>query len=98
MLFVKKKPIITALCLLLNVVAETGSDLVFGTTARQSDLSMPLTGEVRRSPEPSARPSAAADSEERQIVLRAYSQRALDCAYDFSHRARYTKTTLLQTW
>ena len=28
---------------------------------------MPLTSEVRRSPEPSARPSAAADSEERQI-------------------------------
>ena len=50
-----------------NVVAETGSDLVFGTTARLSDLSMPLAGEVRRSPEPSARPSAAADSEERQI-------------------------------
>ena len=52
-----------------NVVAETGRDLVvvFGTTARLSDLSMPLTGEVRRSPEPSARPSAAADSEERQI-------------------------------
>ena len=42
-----------------NVVAETGRDLVvvFGTTARLSDLSMPLTGEVRRSPEPSARPS-----------------------------------------
>ena len=36
-------------------------------TARLSDLSMPLTSEVRRSPEPSARPSAAADSEERQI-------------------------------
>ena len=35
--------------------------------ARLSDLSMPLTGEVRRSPEPCARPSAAADSEERQI-------------------------------
>ena len=34
-------------------------------TARLSDLSMPLTSEVRRSPEPSARPSAAADSEER---------------------------------
>ena len=50
-----------------NVVEETGRDLVFGTTARLSDLSMPLTGEVRRSPEPSARPSAAADSEERQI-------------------------------
>ena len=50
-----------------NVVAETDRDLVFGTTARLSDLSMPLTGEVRRSPERSARPSAAADSEERQI-------------------------------
>ena len=50
-----------------NVVAETGRDLVFGTTARLSDLSMPLTGEVRRSPEPSARPLAAAESEERQI-------------------------------
>ena len=36
-------------------------------TARLSDLSMPLTSEVRRLPEPSARPSAAADSEERQI-------------------------------
>ena len=44
-----------------NVIAETGRDLVFGTTARLSDLSMPLTGEVRRSPEPSARPSTAAD-------------------------------------
>ena len=39
-------------------------------TARLSDLSMPLTSEVRRSPEPSARPSAAADSEERQIGTR----------------------------
>ena len=55
---------------------------------------MPLTSEVRRSPEPSARPSAAADtcSEERQtVVRRAYSRRALDCAYAFSHRARCTK-------
>ena len=50
-----------------NVVAETGRDLVFETTARLSDLSMPLTDKVRRSPEPSGRPSAAADSEERQI-------------------------------
>ena len=53
-----------------NVVAETGRDLVFGSTAQLSDLSMPLsrlTGEVQRSPEPFARPSAAADSEERQI-------------------------------
>ena len=29
-----------------NVVAETGRDLVIGTTSRLSDLSMPLTGEV----------------------------------------------------
>ena len=57
------------------MVAETGRDLVvvFGTTARLSDLSMPLTGEVRRSPEPSARPSAAADSEERQICTTCFS-------------------------
>ena len=48
-----------------NVVAETGRDLVFGTKARLSGLSMPLTGEVRR--ESSARPSVAADSVERQI-------------------------------
>ena len=38
-----------------NVVTETGRDLVFMTTARLSDLSMPLKGEVRRSPEQSAR-------------------------------------------
>ena len=52
-----------------NVVAETGRDFQVWDyfTARLSDLSMPLTNEVRRSPEPSARPSAAADSEERQI-------------------------------
>ena len=34
-----------------NVVAETGRNLVFGTMARLRDLSMPLTSEVRRSPE-----------------------------------------------
>ena len=42
----------------------------FGTPFRHDWAifsSMPLTGEIRRSPEPSARPSAAADSEERQI-------------------------------
>ena len=55
-----------------NVVAVTGRD--GGTTTRPSDLSMPFPlcaspfkGEVRRSPEQSARPSAAADSDERQI-------------------------------
>ena len=29
---------------------------------------------------------------------RAYSRRALDCAYACFHRARCTKTTLLETW
>ena len=55
-----------------NIMAETARDC--GTTARRSDLSMPfplcaspLKGEVRRSPEPSARSSTAADSEKRQI-------------------------------
>ena len=38
-----------------NVVAGTGRDLVFMITARLSDLSIPLKGEVRRSPEQSAR-------------------------------------------
>ena len=47
--------------------SEDGQRLWDYFTARLSDLSMPLTSEVRRSPEPSARPSAAADSEERQI-------------------------------
>ena len=76
----------------VSVVPETGRDFVFGTTARLSDLSTSLTGEVRRSPEPSARPSAAADSEERQIcTAAAYSWRALDCAYAFSHRARFQR-------
>ena len=51
-----------------NVEAETGSRRLWDYfTARLSDLSMLLTSEVQRSPEPSARPSAAADSEERQI-------------------------------
>ena len=50
---------------------------------------MPLTSEVRRSPEPSARPSVAADiARSGKFVRRAYSRRALDCAYAFSHRAR----------
>ena len=71
-----------------NVVAETGRD--GGTTTRLSHLSMPfplcaspLKDEVQRSPEPSARPSAAVDSEERQIctTCRNFSRRVLDCAY-----------------
>ena len=48
-----------------NVVPEMGRDLVFMITARLSDLSMPLKGEVRRSPVHAV--CTAADSEERQI-------------------------------
>ena len=73
-----------------NVVAEMGRDLV-STTARLSDLSMPLKGEVRRSPEQSARQPIARSG---KFVRRAYSRRALDCAYAFSHRTRCTKTML----
>ena len=58
-----------------NVVAETGRDFVFMTMTRLSDLSMPLKGEVRRSPERSARQPKASS----KFVRRAYSRRALDC-------------------
>ena len=47
--------------------SRDGQSLWDYCTARLSDLSVPLTGEVWRPPEPSARPTAAADSEERQI-------------------------------
>ena len=59
-----------------NAVAETGRDLVFMTTARPSDLSMPLKGEVRRSPEQSARQLIARSG---RFVRHAHSRRALDC-------------------
>ena len=59
-----------------NVVAETGRDLVFMTTAQLSDLQMPLKGEVRRSPEQSARQLIARSG---KFVRRAYSWRALGC-------------------
>ena len=75
-----------------NVVAETGRDLVFMITARLSDLSMPLKGEVRRSRVKSARQPIATSG---KFVRSAYSsRRALDCEkddgltcmYAFSHR------------
>ena len=50
-----------------NMVA--GRELVFRTTARLSDLSMPLKGEVRRSPEQSARQPIAGSG---KFVWRAY--------------------------
>ena len=57
-----------------NVVAETGR--VFMTTARLSDLSMPLKGEVRRSPEQSAWQPIARSG---KFVGRPSSRRALGC-------------------
>ena len=64
-----------------NVVGEMGRDLVFMITytARLSDLSMPLKGEVRRSPVQSARQPIARSG---KFVRRAYSRRALDCEKD----------------
>ena len=59
-----------------NVVADTGKDLVFVITARLSDLSMPLKGEVRRSPEQSARQPITRSG---KFVQRAYLRRALGC-------------------
>ena len=59
-----------------NVVAETGRDLVFIITARLTDLSMPLKGEVRRSPEQSARQPIARSG---KFVRHAYLRRALGC-------------------
>ena len=54
-----------------NVVAEMGRDLVFMITARLSDLSMPLKGEVRRSPVQAARQPIARSG---KFVRRAYSR------------------------
>ena len=52
-----------------NVIAEMGRDLV-STTARLSDLSMPLKGEVRRSPEPSARQPIARSGNLYDVLIR----------------------------
>ena len=86
-----------------NVVAEMGRDLVFMITARLSDLSMPLKGEVRRSPVQSARQPIARSG---KFVRRAYSRRALDCEkddgltcmYAFSHRDRGAHFCLRGGW
>ena len=59
-----------------NVVAETGRDLVFMTTARLSDLSKLLKGEVRCSPEQSARQPIPRSG---KFVQRACSRRTLGC-------------------
>ena len=74
-----------------NVVAEMGRDLV-STTARLSDLSMPLKGKVRRSPEQSARQPI---SRRGKFVRRAYSRRALDCEKDDGLTCMYAFSCML---
>ena len=76
-----------------NVVAEMGRDFVFITTARLSDLSMPLKLKARfdAQPEQSARQPIARSG---KFVRHAYSPRALDCEkstvlYAFSNRGAH---------
>ena len=75
-----------------NVVAEMGRDFVFMITARLSDLSMPLKGEVRRSPVQSARQPIARSG---KFVRRAYSRRALDCEKDDGLTCMYAFSCML---
>ena len=77
-----------------NVVAEMGRDFVFMITARliMSDLSMPLKGEVRRSPVQSARQPIARSG---KFVRRAYSRRALDCEKDDGLTCMYAFSCML---
>ena len=75
-----------------NVVAEMGRDLVFMITARLSDLSMPLKGEVRRSPVQSARQPLGRSG---KFVRRAYSRRALDCEKDDGLTCMYAFSCML---
>ena len=67
-------------------------------TARLSDLSTPLTSEVRRSPEPSARPSAAADSEERQICTTCLFAESVGLCLCFLPSCAMYKDNALETW
>ena len=67
-------------------------------TAQLSDLSMPLTGEVRRSPESSARLLAAADSEERQIYATCLFAESVGLCLCFLLSCVMSKTTLLEMW
>ena len=75
-----------------NVVAEMGRDLVFMITARLSDLSIPLKGEVRRSPVQSARQPIARSG---KFVRRAYLRRALDCEKDDGLTCMYAFSCML---
>ena len=75
-----------------NVAPEMGRDLVFMITARLSDLSMPLKGEVRRSPVQSARQPIARSG---KFVRRAYLRRALDCEKDDGLTCTYAFSCML---
>ena len=75
-----------------NVVAVRGRDLVFMITARLSDHSMPLKGEVRRSPVQSARQPIARSG---KFVRRAYSRRELDCEKDDGLTCMYAFSCML---
>ena len=77
-----------------NLVAEMGRDLVFMTTTRLSDLSMPLKGEVRRSPVQSARQPIARSG---TLARRAYSRRALDCEKDDGFTCMYAFSCMLSS-
>ena len=70
-----------------------GRDLVFMITARRSDLSMPLKGEVRRSPVQSARQPIARPGG--KFVRRPYSRRALDCEKDDGLTCMYAFSCML---
>ena len=83
-----------------NAVAETGRDLVFATTAAERSFNAvdrrgsKFDAHLNRLQSHRRQPIARSG----KFVGRAYSRRELDCAYAFSHRARCTKTTLLETW
>ena len=69
-----------------------GQRLSLMITARLSDLSMPLKGEVRRSPVQSARKPIARSG---KFVRRAYSRRALDCEKDDGLTCMYAFSCML---
>ena len=75
-----------------NVVAEMGRDLVFMITHDWAIFSMPLKGEVRRSPVQSARQPIARSG---KFVRRAYSCRALDCEKDDGLTCMYAFSCML---
>ena len=76
-----------------NVVAETGRDLVFGTLLRhdwaifQCRWQARFDAHLNRLQGSRRQPRARSG----KVVRRAYSRRALECAYAFSHRALFQR-------